>query len=263
MLRGGGGAAPGTNEGRAEYDRWRHAAKKRDRPAGVPVAPCASSEKPPGRVERFMSRRKSDTSDKLFVQRFLADVCGLSAHLIPSNSDSQSADFDIEVASQRVFTAELKSFPDCPPSPERGWRIERDEDGIEFASRRVGAFARIARGIKKAYAQLQTHPRPWGVVFLNHDFRMTPHDFWVVFSGGNIYKGPADGLVVDSGEMRVALGDTRTLRYQIDLYLWIDAVLGNSLSAWWATPAGEAIVREYFGMASERQPTEGDHPSHR
>ena len=64
-------------------------------------------------------------------------------------------------------------------------------------------------------------------------------DFVAAWSGETEHLS-ADGSqrVVETSARRVALGDTKILRYEIDLYLWLD-VPRASLAGRSATPFGE------------------------
>jgi len=193
---------------------------------------------------------QTDRRDKLFVSHYLSERCGLSIRELSPVVDCKTPDFEVCDTGQRVLIAELKTLHERRPSPEGGWMIEYHEDGTQIAHRPDNAPERVGCKIAEAHSQLRAHPHPWAIILLNRDYLIDARDFVEACSGQSVYKGPDNIRVINTASMRVALGKTRHTRYEVDLYLWIDAVRESRLSAWWSSPDGEDIARRYFSSAA-------------
>ncbi len=155
-------------------------------------------------------------------------------------------------AGEDVLVAELKTFEYQPTSVETGWTIEVDEDGDQQAYRPHNGPGRIIKKVAEAHHQLSMYPHPWATILHNADFRIDVGDFFEAFSGQRVFGKVGDRRIINIASERVALGKTHTIRYQVDLYIWIDQEHAKfPLGVWWSTPVGEEIARRHFSAAAK------------
>jgi hypothetical protein len=183
------------------------------------------------------------------VRDYLAKVCGIKLNELPSRGDQSTADFDMVEGGGRILVAELKTLEERRPTKEAGWTIRVDSDGIQEAHRPHNGPARIARKVIDAHRQLSAYPHPWAVILLNTDHFMLVGDFFEAFTGEQSLGSMNGHRVVNVASRPIALSPQFAVRYDIDLYLWLDQLRKPALAVWWSTPVGEKIARQYFSAA--------------
>ena len=197
--------------------------------------------------------KRGDHISRAFVREYLATTCGISLVEMEERQNETAADFEMVDSGRRVLIAELKTLEERRPSAESGWTVEVDADGIEEAHRNHNGPARIARKIAEAHRQISSYARPWAVILLNSDHFMLVGDFFEAFAGECVLGTVGGHRVINVASRRIALGETLRIRYEVDLYIWLDRVRKPAICVWWSTPAGEAIARRYF--QAEANPT--------
>jgi hypothetical protein len=192
---------------------------------------------------------RSDRRARAYVRDYLANVCRVELNELPSRGDQTTPDFEMVEDGRRILVAELKTLEERRPTEEAGWTIEVDQNGIQEAHRPHNGPARIARKIIDAHQQLSACPHPWAVILLNTDHFMLVGDFFEAFTGKHILGTMNGHRVVNIASRPIALGPKFAVRYEVDLYLWLDQLRKPALGVWWSTPVGEEIARRYFSAA--------------
>lgn len=196
--------------------------------------------------------KPNDRKAKAFVRHFLATTCGVTLVDAEQRHGKKNVDFEMKDGPQRVLVAELKTIEYTRPSEATGWTmIQDDEHGTE--AERVGGYngpARIAKKIADAHRQVSTYSHPWAVILHNEDIRTDISDFFEVFAGERVIGRIGDRRIIVTNSRKIALGKTLKIRYEVDLFVWVDRLdRPCRLGVWWSTPVGEKIARKYFSAA--------------
>jgi hypothetical protein len=170
---------------------------------------------------------------------------------LEERGEEKTADFEMVDSGERILVAELKSIEERRPSIEAGWSIAVDAEGIQEAHRQHNGPARIARKIVEAHGQLAGYQHPWAIILFNEDYFMDAGDFFEAFEGQRVLGTFGDRRAINIASRKIALGAKFAVRYEVDLYIWIDRVRKPTLGVWWSTPSGEEIAKRYFSAAAE------------
>src|SRR5437867_2006879 len=177
-----------------------------------------------------------DQKDRPIVRSFLARTCGVTLTDVQPRHAGKSVDFEMIDSGERILVAELKTLRPRRPSPENGWIVEIDADGIQEAQRPHNGPARIAKIIATAHQQLSDYPHPWALILLNMDHFIDVGDFFEAFTGERVLGEISGRRVINVASRGIALGHTLATRYEIDLYMWVDPVRMPAFCVWWSTP---------------------------
>ncbi len=169
----------------------------------------------------------------------------------------QTPDFEYIRDNNKVFVCELKEFRIFLPSEERGWKVVHHLDGSIEATRKSNAINRIGKNIAEAHKQLQRYSEPKILLFLNYEGGLDVGDLEDVIRGYSVLFADGDRTYIDISPRRVSEGKIRSIKYKIDLYIWIDAastrafVEEDQIYFRSVTPEGRRIAQEYFGIRTE------------
>ena len=176
-----------------------------------------------------------DTRQRAFVKGYFRARCegvqllDFDGPKLPlDDPNAKEPDFTVEFDDGTTAFAELKSIDETDIDDDKaGW-----SDDLDGALRRKkdNGVARIGRDIRKAHKQLKEYPRPWIVILLNEDSMVDYWDFKAVFTGTVEYTRGDGEIIYETSAMKVARGEGAELRYEIDLYLWIDRQDENKLA---------------------------------
>jgi hypothetical protein len=130
---------------------------------------------------------------------------------------------------------------------QAGWKIiNTNSDGTQELTRESAPSNRIARLIYNAYKQLQSYEEPKVLVFLNEEPLVDVLDLDDTFNGYRfLFK--SFGSIVNQSFIRVANGNIKTIKYKIDLYIWIHKNF-NGITTFFRYPTavGYDLSKKYF-----------------
>lgn len=194
--------------------------------------------------------------DAAFVARLLEELHGVQSTPIPTG-ECESPDLDCLARDGSRFVCEVKTFnsdPNWPPA-----------DG-KMHVRRDNGPDRIGRVIKKAHSQFGEYPRPWVLVLVNRARMLDQMDMQAAFEGRLGYVNP-DGSIhhYDVSARRVAAGDIKKRKFDIDLYIWIDCTRGrhDAPEVFYRMhhPDGSGFAEAAFGLPHIPPPSSPDDDS--
>jgi len=200
---------------------------------------------------------KLSPSEKL-IQRIFQSRFGIALTKIDElhGKKGRTSDFEHVREGQRVFVCELKDFEDVPLLKKPGRTIIHHPDGFVETFGKDNSLDRVGRHIRKAHKQLSKYSEPKVLIFLNYTRSLDVTDLEEAFRGFRIMAVENDTQYVNVYARRVAEGDIKEIKKEIDLYIWVDTT-SDSTSMTEAkvyfrtvTEAGRKLARECFGKPS-------------
>jgi hypothetical protein len=153
-----------------------------------------------------MKSRANNFVSALFTKRF-----GITLTPI-TEANPKTPDFEFCLSNNRIFVCEVKEFEYYTLGPPDG----------EIHSRIDNGPARVGRDIKKAYAQLKQYECLKVLALLCNTPFLDVKDLEEAFNGYMIY-GNQHFSYINEVSKKIAEGDIKEIKKDIDLYIWIDA----------------------------------------
>lgn len=136
-------------------------------------------------------------------------------------SDVRTPDYELQLDGSRVAVAEVKTLSYAPRTEANGFKITTHEHG-DWYERSDNSPARVGRCIYDAWKQLSGHSLPKILIFVNEEIGMDVLDLQEAVEGFLIYGTKETGYFKNVRSRRIAEGDIKAIRWQIDLYVWIE-----------------------------------------
>jgi hypothetical protein len=159
----------------------------------------------------------------------------------------KTADFELLVEDNRCGVMEVKRLIRTPRTPENGWEVV-ERDGIRSATRKDdNSPQRVTKIIQEAWLQLASYPEAKILTIVNDESLADADDLGEAFNGFMEY-GNSEGIgYTNTASARLANGRIRELKWNIDLYIWIDRVRQSAPVFKVVTEEGHRIARLHFG----------------
>jgi hypothetical protein len=180
-----------------------------------------------------------------FLQDLFQETYGIKLLKI-KESDNKSPDFEFIDNGKWIFMCELKTI-ERVRTKQAGWKIiNTNSDGIQERTSEKDPTNRISRLIYSAYKQLQSYEEPKVIVFLNKEPLIDVRDLDDTFIGYRfLFK--SFGSIINQSFKRVSNGNIKTIKYKIDLYIWIHKNF-NGITPFFRYPTagGYDLSKKYF-----------------
>lgn len=195
------------------------------------------------------SGNAKECKEERFVRETLFERFGARLRKLPESrrTGEKTADFELLVEDRRCGVMEVKRLIRTPRTPENGWRVV-ERDGIRSATRKCdNSPQRVAKLIQEAWPQLSPYPEAKILTIVNDESLADGDDLGEAFNGFREY-GNSEGIgYTNIASARLANGRIRDLKWNIDLYIWIDRAHQLLPVFKVVTEEGHRIARLCFG----------------
>jgi hypothetical protein len=195
------------------------------------------------------ARKAKEQEEERFVRETLFKRFGAQLRKLPESqrTGEKAADFELLVGDARLAVIEIKRLIRTPRIPENGWDVV-ERDGVRTATRRTdNAPQRVAKLIQEAWRQLQLYQDPKILAFVNDETLADGGDLDEAFNGFMEYRNENGVGYTNVASRRLANGRIRNLKWNIDLYIWIDRARAAEPVFKVVTEEGHRLARLCFG----------------
>jgi hypothetical protein len=189
----------------------------------------------------------NESKPEQFVSEILLNLYGVQLRKLPeSKSDGKKTpDFELLDGGTRCAVMEVKTLDYTPRTLENGWTVEID-DIIKKAERIDNSPKRVATLINKAWKQLSDFAEPKILTFVNDEPVADNLDLEEALNGFMTYENEEGFSYNNFSSISLANGRIKDLKWNIDLYIWIDRVRRKDPVFRFVSEEGYRIARLYF-----------------
>jgi hypothetical protein len=196
----------------------------------------------------MVARKAKEREEERFVRETLFKRFGAQLRKLPESKrpGEKAADFELLVGDTRGAVMEIKRLIRTPRTPENGWEVT-ERDGRRRVTRRANAPQRVTKLIQEAWRQLRLYAEPKILAFVNDEARADGGDLDEAFNGFMEYGNEEGVGYTNVSSRKLANGRIRDLKWNIDLYIWIDRARAAEPVFKVVTEEGHRIARLCFG----------------